>query len=109
VSQVDLPAAFAALAGATLPPEAAPDSFNVLPALLGESPAGRDHLVEAARVLAYRQGPWKLIASPEPHLYNLARDPGERRNVATAHPEILSELAAALEHARKAGRSRPAG
>ena len=109
VSQVDLPATFAALTGVTLPPEAAPDSFNVLPALLGESPAGRDHLVEAARELAYRQGPWKLIASPEPQLYNLVNDPGERRNLANTEREKLNELAAALRRLREAGRSRPAG
>jgi arylsulfatase A-like enzyme len=108
VSQVDLPATFAALTGAALPADAAPDSFNVLAALLGDSHDGRDHLVEAAKVLAYRQGPWKLIASPEPQLYNLSDDPGERRNIASRNPNKLNELAVALEKVRETGRSRPA-
>jgi arylsulfatase A-like enzyme len=109
VSQVDLSATFAALTGVTLPADAAPDSVDVLPALVGESPAGRASLVEAARVLAYREGPWKLIASPDPQLYNLADDPGEKRNLAGKNPDKLNELATSLEQLRQAGRSRPAG
>ena len=42
VSQVDLPASFAALAGGQFPPAEAPDSMNLLPALLGESTQGRE-------------------------------------------------------------------
>ena len=47
VGQVDLLASFAALAGQQLPADAGPDSFNVLPALLGEpGQQGREHLIE---------------------------------------------------------------
>ena len=56
VCQIDLPATFAALADAKLPEGAAPDSENILPALLGEQPAGRKELVEHARTLALRVG-----------------------------------------------------
>src|SRR4029434_251486 len=35
-SHADMPATFVALTGVELPPDAAPDSFNVLPALLGQ-------------------------------------------------------------------------
>ena len=38
-----------------------PDSFNVLPALLGESPTGRDYVLEHAGRVAIRQGKWKFI------------------------------------------------
>jgi arylsulfatase A-like enzyme len=124
VCQVDFPASFAALTGQKLPDQAAPDSFNVLPALLGESPTGRDHLIEHARELSVRQGPWKYIepgkgpkinantgtelgTDPQPQLYNLAGDPGERTNLAAQHPDKVRELQALLQRARQSGRSRP--
>jgi len=124
VSQIDFPASLGALAGASLPPETAPDSFNVLDALLGESTTGRAHLVEQAGVLSLRQGPWKLIEpskrpkvnkatntelgnDPQPRLYHLKDDPGETRDVGPQHPEKVKEMAAALEEIRTRGRSRP--
>jgi hypothetical protein len=66
ISTVDMLASLAALTGQKLAPEAAPDSYNVLPALLGEShdlPL-RDHLVlqsGGVNALAIRKGDWKLI------------------------------------------------
>lgn len=125
ISQVDLLASLSVLTGqGALSGNAGPDSFNVLPALLGESKTGRDHLVEHARELAYRQGAWKYIepgkgpkvnantntelgADPAGQLYNLDTDPGERNNVATVYPERTGEMAAALEKLKQAGRSRP--
>ncbi|MHB8898939.1 MAG: sulfatase family protein [Thermoguttaceae bacterium] len=63
ICHVDLLATFAAIAGQSLPDQAAPDSFNVLPALLGQKldKPCRDHLVEHGSKLALRQGSWKLI------------------------------------------------
>jgi arylsulfatase A-like enzyme len=124
VSQIDFPASLAALTGQQLPPDAAPDSFNVLAALLGESHVGRDHLVEQAGVLSLRLGDWKLIQpskrpkinkntntelgnDPQPQLYNAKDDPGETRNLAAEHPDKVKELAATLEEIRRQGRSRP--
>ncbi len=66
ISTVDMLATFAALTGQSLKPETAPDSFNVLPALLEEHPAKpvRDHLVLQSlgvNSLAIRKGDWVLI------------------------------------------------
>ena len=66
VCQVDLLASFAALTGQPLAPADAPDSFNVLPALLGEKTDKpcRDYLVEqdnGGNALALRHGQWKFI------------------------------------------------
>jgi arylsulfatase A-like enzyme len=124
VSQIDFPASLAALIGRPLPPDAAPDSFNVLAALLGESQVGRDPLVEQAGVLSLRQGPWKLIQAskrpkvnkntntelgnaPRAQLYNTKDDPGEMQDLAPEHPEKVKELGAMLEKIRRQGRSRP--
>jgi arylsulfatase A-like enzyme len=123
ISQVDLVATFSALLGRTSPEEAAADSESVLAALLGESTQGRTTLVEQAGALSIRRGRWKLIEPGEgplldrntntelgndrvPQLYDLAADPGERRNLAAAHPEMVRELSALLEQIRR-GRLAP--
>jgi len=65
IGHVDALATFAALTGQRLPPDAGADSFNVLPALLGEKGAkGREHLVlqnNGQAPLALREGDWMLI------------------------------------------------
>lgn len=124
VCQIDFLASLAHLAGQSLAEEAGPDSFDVLSALLGESKSGRDHLVEHARALSLRRGPWKLIEpsrgprinkntntelglDPSVQLYNLKDDIGEQKNVAAGHPEVVREMTAQLEGIRRQGRSRP--
>ena len=120
VSQVDLIASFAALVGSPLSDARARDSENVLPALLGTSKIARTVLVEQAGSLSLRQGNWKYIApgqgqkiqpntntelgnDPQPQLYDLAADEGERNNLAAKHPEKVRELAAMLEGIRRPG------
>ncbi|MEW6303588.1 MAG: sulfatase-like hydrolase/transferase [Verrucomicrobiota bacterium] len=123
VCQVDFIASFAALTNQKLAEADAPDSLNVLPALLGESKTGRDHLVEHAGVLSLRQGTWKYIEpgkgpkvnkntntemgnDPAPQLYDLASDPGETKNIAAQHADKVQELQARLQKLRNEGRSR---
>ncbi len=118
VCQVDLPATFAALTGQKFDNTTAPDSENVLPALLGESPRGRDTLVEHAGTLALRQGSWKWIEKgkgakrsantntelgndPEGQLYDLQNDLGETKNVAKDHPDKVRELSGLLNEIRE--------
>ena len=118
ISQVDLIATFAALVGRPLSDPGAPDSENVLPALLGSSSTARAALVEQAGSLSLRQGNWKYIEpgkgpriqqntntelgnDPEPQLYDLGADEGERNNLAATRPEKVRELAALLEGIRR--------
>ena len=126
VSQVDLMASFAALTGVALADSVAPDSRDLLAALLGESTEGREYLVEQAanRTLSLVKPPWKYIEpsdgpafnartnielgnAPEPQLYNLEDDLGEQRNVATEHPEVVEEMAALLQQIRAQNSSHP--
>jgi arylsulfatase A-like enzyme len=124
VSQVDLTASLTALTGQRLGDNEAPDSFDVLAALLGQSHQGREHIVEHAGGLALRLAQWKYIEprqgpkrsantnielgnDSEPQLYDLSKDPGETRNLATQHPERVKNMEAQLQKIRQDGRSRP--
>jgi arylsulfatase A-like enzyme len=121
VCQVDLIASLASLVGRKLTDADAPDSFDVLAALLGTSATGRDHLIEHAGVLSLRRGPWKLIEpgkglrvlantntetgqTSDAQLYNLAEDPGETKNVAASDPETVQGLRDLLEAVRRGPR-----
>lgn len=112
IGQIDLCASLAALTGQKLPNHAAPDSVNVLSALLGRSQKGRDELVEQGRSVALRQGNWKYIEPAkqakgelsQPQLYNLADDLEERANLAKKRPAKVKELSKRLDEIRKSGR-----
>jgi arylsulfatase A-like enzyme len=121
VDQVDLAASLAALAAQKPDPATMPDSLNVLPALLGQSKTGRDHVVEYANRIALRDGHWKFIppgtvsdqlgpwkqvtvAAPGA-LFDLSTDPGETHDIAAAHPEIVRALGAKLTQIQKSGRT----
>lgn len=124
----DLMATFAALVGEALPEDAGEDSYNLLPALLGQSTAPlREATVHHSMdgMFAIRRGPWKLIeglgsggfssprreeaspGGPAGQLYHLDEDPGEEHNRYLEHPELVAELAALLERYRREGRSAP--
>lgn len=119
IGLVDMPATFAAITGQKLPDHAAPDSFNVLPALLGKKRGSRvrDHLVlqsNGTNALALRQGPWKIIVRKDAagayapkELFNLADDPYETNNLTSRLPETVRELAARLQQIQQDPRTRP--
>ncbi len=109
ISLVDLPASLAALTGQALTGPDAPDSVNVLPALLGDASSGHQDLVKQGGALSLRRGPWKYIAphdgpafnkataietgsAPYEQLYNLDDDPGELKNLAAGDPERVEEM-----------------
>jgi arylsulfatase A-like enzyme len=115
IGLVDMLATFAAVAGVELPADAGPDSFNILPVLLGKPhEAIREYLVLQnfnGRGVALRQGQWKFIPAEGaqargPMLFNLADDLGETKNLAAAKPEIVAQMQARLRAVRNAERSR---
>ena len=116
LSQVDFLASFTALARVELSASELADSLRLDRALLGHSPAGRDHLVTegfgAKTVL--RQGRWVYLPahpgaplfgdkaiesgnSSQVQLYDLEVDIGQRRNVASEHPDVVNALRVRLE------------
>ena len=135
VCLTDLMATCAGLVGYDLPNDAAEDSYDFRPALLGQKPDGpvRQYTLHQtiSLALAIRRGPWKYLdhrgsggndyekgpmsaySLPETapdapaQLYNLDDDPGETTNLYHKHPEIVKELRSKLEEFRTTGRSAP--
>jgi arylsulfatase A-like enzyme len=114
-STMDLLATMQHLAGFDLPQDRAYDSFDLTPVLLGTGPSGRETMFyyRGTRLMAARQGPWKahfatqgsygiggkLEKHDPPLLFHLEHDLGETHNLAAAHPEVISQIRAAVaEH-----------
>ncbi len=126
----DVLATFASITNAELEEDAAPDSFDFLPVLLGKQPEDlpiRQSLVirSGGGLMTIRSGKWKLITGlgsggfskprriqPSPggpigQLYDMVSDVGETRNVYADHPAVVQQLTQELEDIRKAARTRP--
>jgi len=101
VNQIDFIASFASLLNIELEDAQAPDSRNVLPALLGQSNSSYSLMLEEAkRTVALRDGHWKYIPTPANiggQLYNLELDPGEQTNVVEKHAERAKQMNMRLE------------
>ncbi|MCP4453973.1 MAG: arylsulfatase, partial [Planctomycetes bacterium] len=129
ISFTDMLATFASIVDTDLPANAGPDSFNILPVLLGKQPAGQAIrgpviIPSANGTMTIRSGSWKLITSlgsggfskpsrikplaggPEGQLYNLNDDRGETNNLYLEKPATVKRLTAELDRIRAAGRSR---
>ncbi|OAI57980.1 hypothetical protein AYO49_01690 [Verrucomicrobiaceae bacterium SCGC AG-212-N21] len=129
IALTDMCATCAALTGVDLPEDAALDSMNVLPALLGQpyARAAREtfiaHGAGTNGPFSIRQGPWKLVQNPgggigftpsarerparAPLLFNLEEDLGESKDLAAKNPGKVEELMKLLAGQREQGRTRP--
>jgi arylsulfatase A-like enzyme len=137
ISQVDLPAVFAKVAGGDPSEFLQLDSVDISAALKGGS--GRETLISStqANMLSIRDFRWKLIpgtgsaakgrpAGPVvdllgseeaqandrrdqsgPRLFDIQADPAELHNVAAEHPEIVERLNALLMEQRAKGVAQP--
>jgi arylsulfatase A-like enzyme len=102
VAGIDIFATAAAAAGAALPADRVIDGVDLVPYATGAA-AGRPHPAlfwRSGHYRAVRAGDWKLQLSERPKrawLFDLARDPTERSNLAEAEPARVAELTALLD------------
>jgi arylsulfatase A-like enzyme len=132
-STTDLFATLASIVGSRLPDDAAVDSFDLLPALLGRREPIRPHLLTQSfrGEFQVRRGRWKYLDHPgsggndytkEPlkrfalpeaaprapgQLYDLEKDPGETTNLYDERVTERKEMQALLENLKSSGRSAP--
>ncbi|WP_449284320.1 sulfatase-like hydrolase/transferase [Maioricimonas rarisocia] len=116
LTSMDLLPLFCHLAGVDVPTDRTIDGHNILPILIGDqskSPHELLYYYNGTNLQAVREGDWKLhlprtvsdqpfwskrgrgkgfITLEEPALFNLKSDPGERRNVADRHPDVVARL-----------------
>jgi len=127
IGQFDFLATFAEITGATVPAGMGEDSVSFLPVLLGAKESVRQGIVSQSinGSFAIRDGQWKLLlsagsagwSSPKPgpeeaglppvQLYDLSKDPGERKNLQAEFPERVASMKAELEKLIARGRSTP--
>jgi arylsulfatase A-like enzyme len=136
-SLTDVMATCAAIVDVDLPNDSAVDSFNMLPALKGETKPIRSwQLQQSTRGKSIRKGKWKYMdhqgsggndysregdwgprtialdakeVDAPAQLYNLEEDPQELNNLFHEHPELVQEMKAKLEELVDSGRSAPPG
>jgi len=123
---MDLLPTFFKLSGSELPGDRIYDGYDLTSVLKGEGSSGREVVFyyRGDQVFAIRKGNFKahFITQPEygsrtahpitvpafqtekaaivqdpPLLYNLAKDPGERYNIAKEHPDIIDEIETLME------------
>ncbi|MHC4883271.1 MAG: sulfatase family protein [Planctomycetota bacterium] len=135
ISLTDVMATCAEIVGAQLPNDAAEDSYDMLPVLLGKQGDGpvRKYMLQQTNSLALsiRDGHWKYLdhkgsggnnynrpglkpyalkdtdSRAPGQLYDLKTDPGETTNLYSKHPEIVNRLKSQLETFKRSGRSAP--
>jgi len=107
----DLLPTLAELAGAPLPADI--DGLSLVPTLRGRASEQRAHdslyweniAPGPSHTQALRRGSWKAVRrgvqgrNPRVELYDLATDPGETKDVAAEHAELVGELTALIEAA----------
>tara|TARA_R110000850_G_scaffold42902_11_gene110052 strand:- start:309 stop:1820 length:1512 start_codon:yes stop_codon:yes gene_type:complete len=134
VCLTDIMATCAAIVGSDLPNDAAEDSVDLLPVLMGKADEPvRDYTLHQtiSLALAIRKGKWKYLdhqgsggnnyggaklkaldlpdAAPNApgQLYDMEVDPGETTNLYHEFPEIVEALKSQLEASKQSGRSAP--
>ena len=125
VSQIDFYSSFASMVDYKMNETEAPDSINVLKALLGEDSSGREELmVEGLKnkntylhdkhsYIPPYKGPAKnertnteLGNSSEQQLYDLNLDIGQIKNIAVENPDKVSDMAGRLTALLKSSKTR---
>jgi uncharacterized sulfatase len=112
ISALDFLPSIAELAGVNVPNGVKFDGENLSRALTGESERSRSKPLfwnrppdrsgdrgQTLPDLAMRDGKWKLLAMRDgsnPQLFDLTKDPGETRNLASQYPKIVRRMSEPL-------------
>lgn len=107
-STIDLLPTIAAITGTPLPADRPVDGLDITGLMTGEAETVRNEFLyysRNGRIDGIREGDWKLLVPiPEkskglapappsgPMLFDLAKDPGERNNLAAEKPELVERL-----------------
>jgi arylsulfatase A len=95
MTSMDLLPTLAKLANSAAPSDRVIDGKDIWSILSGAEGAKSPHEAffyhKGKTLMAVRSGPWKLHLTPRA-LFNLEQDIGENKNVAKAHPEVVSRL-----------------
>ena len=110
---MDLYPTLASLAGTTPPTDRAIDGRDIAPLLMDGAPSPHEHFAYyfMDQLCAVRDERWKLHLArhgePVVELYDLLDDPGETADVASEHPEVVSDLErVAQDYRQRLGDSR---
>lgn len=111
---MDILPTFAGLAGNNLAKAKPIDGLDFSNLLLGKAEKGPRnsflYFAPSGRLLAVRQGDWKLVLQPSVQLYNLKDDIGESRDLASSNPTMTAALKAfAAEAESRFGKGRQPG
>ncbi len=114
----DMAPAFAELAGVDPPDDT--DGISMVPELTGRSDKQKNHpylyweFHEQGGKQAVRKGDWKAVRlnvrfNPDSpiEIYNLADDPGETKNIADDHPDVVREMDGIMTDARTVSKKFP--
>jgi arylsulfatase A-like enzyme len=106
----DLYTTFAAAGGAAVPTDRIIDGRDLTPVLTGatdQSPHDAFYYYSGFQLTAVRQGDFKLLLPGQPPpdadqtlLFNVRTDPGETKNLAAEHPELVAQLQKVVQQAR---------
>jgi arylsulfatase A len=116
ISQIDLYASLAKLAGQEMEAGDGPDSQDMMEVWLGNSMRNREYILQEAFTFGFRSGNWKYIPPVNrnepawlkkkniesgmmkaPQLFDLETDPQEKNNLAEKFPEKVKEMQAMLD------------
>ncbi len=111
---IDLAPTLAGLAGTTMPADRPIDGRNIFPLLTGKRASPHNQLIHFVndQPAAIRTQRWRLVAKAwylnvfapldqrrAELLFDMAADPGETRNVADRHPDVVADLRKRLKAA----------
>ena len=112
----DLLPTLAKLTGSSLPDDRIIDGKDISDLLLGKKDARSPHQLHFYENEGIRRGDWKLVKKvtrkkTSIELYDLSKDPGEKKDLSGSHPAMVKELDRLLQnHATSiAANLRPAG